>query len=120
MRDCSGIGHGTGGDVFFCWKQLCKSIVDPIDNTLLRAEVDAKCERREAHAADAFMARTQIQTDFGLTEPIDRLHGVAHHEQRAAIVGLPTGGELGQQFMLAHRGVLKFVHQQMTNAIIEM
>ena len=64
--------------------------------------------------------RAQIQTDLGLAEAVDGLHRVADHEQRAPVARLPAGSELGQQFMLAHRGILEFIDQQVANAVIEM
>ena len=65
------------------------------------------------------MPRAQIQTHFSFTKTVNRLHRVAHHEQGAAIIRLPARRKPRQQLVLRQRGILKLIHQQMTNAIVE-
>jgi hypothetical protein len=74
--------------------------------------------------ADAPRLRdTQEEADVGLAEAIDRLHRVAHGEQRAAVAGAfvtaPAGGKAFQQFNLGRAGVLEFVDQQVADAVVE-
>jgi hypothetical protein len=64
-------------------------------------------------------ARAQEQADLGLAETVDRLHGVADREHAAAVACFPAGSEAGDQFVLADRGVLEFVDQQVPDAVIE-
>jgi hypothetical protein len=120
MRDGVRIGHGPGGNVFRGRQDLREGIVHPLDNAGLRTEVDAEGQRFEPHRADAVVARAQVQANLGLAETVDRLHRIADHEQRAAVARLPAGGEALEQRELADRGVLKLVHQQVPDAIVEM
>ena len=68
-------------------------------------------------------AGTQEQTDLGLAKAIDRLHRIAHQKQaapeRTLGIGFPTGGEALQQGELGVGGVLEFIHQQVTDAVIQ-
>ena len=47
------------------------------------------------------------------------MHRVTNREQGAAVAGFPAFGEPRDELRLADRGVLEFIDQQMTDAIVE-
>jgi len=65
------------------------------------------------------MDRAQEQSDLGFAKTIDRLHRVADRKHGAAVARLPPGGQPGDEFVLADRGILELVDQQMPDAIVE-
>ena len=93
--------------------------VEPVDQAGLRAEVGAQRERLERDAADALLPRLEEERDLRFAEAVDRLHRVADQEQRAAVVGLPAGGQSLEQFELRVRGVLELVDQDVLDARVE-
>ncbi len=94
------VGHRAAMDVFRARHDPRESRVDPIDNPRMGAEVGREREGLETNAADSVMPCAQEETDFGLAEAVDRLHGIADQEERAAILRLPTRGELFDQLEL--------------------
>src|SRR4029077_5479685 len=71
------------------------------------------------NATDALSLRPQEQPNLGLTKAIDRLHRVAHREQRAPIARLPACGEAHHQLVLTQRGILKLVDEQMSYPVVQ-
>jgi hypothetical protein len=69
--------------------------------------------------ADTALADAQEEPDVGLAETVDRLHRIADHEQRPAVIRHPAAGQLFEQPDLARAGVLEFVDQQVADAVIE-
>ena len=65
------------------------------------------------------MPGLEEEAHLRLAEAIDRLHRVAHQEQRAAIALFPPGGELLQQLELRVRRVLEFVDEHVADAVVE-
>ncbi len=76
-------------------------------------------DRRQPELADTAVARREIKADLGLAKAVDRLHRIADREQGAAVSVLPAGGQRREQFILAARGVLKLVDQQVLQAVVE-
>ncbi len=85
----------------------------------MRAEIRAQRERFQAHIADAFVPRLQEEANLGFAEAIDRLHRVAHEEERPAVARFPAGSELAQQIPLRERGVLELVDEDVANSVVE-
>ena len=56
----------------------------------------------------------------GLAETVDRLHRVADQKQRAPVPGDPSGDQLLEQGELAVGGILELVHQNVTDAAVEL
>ena len=56
---------------------------------------------------------------LGVAEAVDRLHRIADREQRAAVAGLPAGGQPAQELELRERRVLELVDQQVIDACVE-
>ena len=73
----------------------------------------------EADVADTTLADAQEQADIGLAEAVDRLHRIANHEQRPAIVRHPAAGQFFNEADLARAGVLELVDQQVADAPVE-
>src|ERR1700722_16372574 len=88
--------------------------VPPGDECRTGAEIAPQLQRPKSDVADSMIARLQEQADFGFSKPVDRLHRIADHEQRAAIATLPACSEGPQQRELLVRSILEFVHQNMT------
>ena len=86
----------------------------------MRAVVAIEPQRFKQYAANATQFGLQEQADVGLAKTINRLHRVADDKQRASIARLPTRRQHGEQLYLRRTGVLKLIHQQMTDAVIEL
>ena len=65
------------------------------------------------------MPRAQEQAHLGFTKAVDGLHRIAHHKQRAPVIGRPAGGEALQQLVLRERGVLEFIDQDVMDAVVK-
>ena len=94
-------------------------LIDPVDDPLLRAEIDRKPEKLKRHLTDPVFPRIEKQSHLRFPETINGLHGIAHHEQGVAIARLPTGRQPFEQLELIERGILKLVHQQVPNTIVQ-
>ena len=94
--------------------------VDPVDNPGLRTEVGGEANRLERNRADP-PARPGAEElpDLGLAKAVNRLHRVADREQRPAVAPLPAGGEARNELVLADRGVLELVHQDVPHLVVE-
>ncbi len=55
-----------------------------------------------------------------IAKTIDRLHRIADSEKGVIAVGLPTLGEQFKKAHLAVGGILKLVHQQVANSVVEV
>src|SRR5207302_8142661 len=95
-------------------KQRRKSVIDRLDERRHRAEVSGQLQRLQPDRADSTIARPQKQSYLRFPELINRLHGVADDEQRAAITLLPTCRQHLNQIELRERGVLKLIHQDVS------
>src|SRR5256885_7015971 len=58
------------------------------------------------------ISRADEQADLRVAEAVDRLHRIAHDEQRAPIALLPGGGEGFEQLELRQRGVLELIDRK--------
>ncbi len=76
-------------------------------------------ERRERDRSDALARGFQKQRHLGLAETVDGLHRVAHDEERAAVALFPARGELREQLVLRHGGVLELVDEDVVDAVVE-
>ncbi|VGO06922.1 hypothetical protein AMB3_3154 [plant metagenome] len=103
-----------------CRRQhLREDVVDPSHHARLRTEVVGQGQEGGTQGAQALVAHMQEQAHFRLAEAVDRLHGVAHQEERAAIAVLPAGRERADQVDLRLAGVLELVDEQMTDGGVE-
>ena len=68
---------------------------------------------------DTLLPGSQEKGHVGIPEPVDRLHRIAHQEERAAIAGLPSGREQFQKPDLGTRSILKFIHEDVLDASIK-
>ena len=100
-RHAGRIRDRAGLDVVLAGQNRRKRAIHPLDQLGPRSEVHAECERLESNCAQALLPGFQKQTDVGLAETIDRLHGIAHQKQSAAVARLPARGQLFEQLELA-------------------
>ncbi len=110
--------HGAGLHVLLLRKDRVKRAIHPIHQRGAGTEVDRERDRFEAQRAHPLPAHPQEQAHFRLTEAVDGLHGVSHQKQGPGAISGPTGDNAGEKLVLAPRGILKFVHEQMAQAII--
>ncbi len=98
-------------------KICANSCVGPPDQRGDEAEVTRELKRFDRHRRrrPAPPARRN-KPDFGLTELIDRLHRVAHREQRVPVARLPRRRQRGKQLVLSDRRVLELVDQHVLAA----
>ena len=115
----TGIGNGSGGYAFHARHDAGKRTIDPLNDAGLRAEIGREPQRFERDCAYALATRPEEQSDFGLAETIDRLHGIANHEQRAAIVRLPACCEPFEQIELGEGGILEFIDEDVADAVVK-
>src|SRR5258705_6641212 len=85
----------------------------------MRAKIGGERNRLQRDAGDACGTRAQEQPDLRFAETVNRLHRIAHRKYAAAVAWLPARGQLLDELVLADRGVLEFVDQQMANTVIE-
>ena len=71
-------------------KYLGKRVIDPRHQGGVRSVVAIELQTLQMHLAYAVLLYVQKQAHIGFAKPVDRLHGVAHQEQRAPIMCLPT------------------------------
>ena len=87
------------------------------------AEVRSEADDREARGSSpsdnsrpsGLHAREQL--GIGIAEKVDGLHGVADDEKGAAGGFGPCGDQRGDELVLAAAGVLKFIDEEMANAV---
>ena len=123
IRDAGRIGHHTGNIHFHCIAHCrhdaTESLVHPIDNSALRAEIDLQRQWFERNRANAGIRRVEKQAHFRLAKSIDGLHRVADREQRSPVALGPATRQLSQQLELRNRRILKLIDQQMADAIVQ-
>ncbi len=112
-----GVRNCAGFQIVFGRQNSGKSLVHPLNNFRARAEIDAQRQRFQPQGADAPYSRLEKQTNIGLPESINRLHRIAHQEKCAPIAGVPSGGQHFEQLKLRVGRVLKFVHQDVLDAV---
>ncbi len=119
-RDGGGSGGNVGGT------EGAEHLVDGLGEAGVGAEVDGELHGMAADAAavgveggDAAIADLGEELDVGLAKHIDGLHGVADQEDGAIFAGVggvgPGGEECGDELVLAARGVLEFVDEEVTD-----
>ncbi len=73
----------------------------------------------KANIANTTLAHAQKKPDVSLAKPVDRLHRIANDKQGPTIARHPAARQFFNQSDLRRAGVLKFIDQQMPNAVIE-
>ena len=113
------VTHGAAFRIIQQRKNVRKGRVNPIDDRRIGAVVAIEAQVFEGNAADAILPHAQEESDIGLAETVDGLHRITDNEQRTAVIRLPATGQLFEQFDLYRAGILKLVHQQVRDAIVE-
>jgi hypothetical protein len=94
-------------------------LVDGFGEASVGTEVDGQLHRQAWDAAEPAFADLREKLDLGLAKHIDGLHGIADQEDGAIFIGVggvaPCREKLGDELVLAARGVLKFVDEEMTD-----
>ncbi len=103
-------------------KAGCEGSVQLVNEIGRGAKVGAepdRIERQRSFALDIKAGIAQAHKELGIciAEEINGLHGIADHEERAPCSIGPCGYETAKQAVLAAAGILRLVHQQVTNAI---
>ena len=93
--------------------------INPIDHGRKGAVVTEEPEMLKRNAANPQLANAQEQTDISLAKTVDRLHRIANHKQRPAVIRRPATDQLFDQINLTRAGVLKFIDQQMADPVIQ-
>ena len=75
------------------WKKLTKDGVHALDNALKRAVIGNQAQGLWPDMANSALARFQKDSNLGLAESIDGLHGIAHQKECASFVGHPIRGQ---------------------------
>lgn len=119
MGDQRRVGDRTDGLVINFWHDVGKALVDPVHNFFLGSEVDRQSERKQADHPQPVALCLDKQSHFRFPKPVNGLHGVAHGKKRPAVPRLPAGGQPFKQLILGKTRVLKFIYQDMTDAIIQ-
>jgi hypothetical protein len=116
-------GWGEGHLVFLSCagsENLGEDLVQSLDQSGMRAKISLQLQRCQLHSRRSFSEPVTLgsfkKLHFSLAKHVDRLHRIAYQEAAASTRGLPPAGNQGEQFVLATRGILKLVHQQMRPA----
>ena len=101
-------------------KMRAKQLVDPIHQRAARSE-NCCCKRctSKRTLADSLLGEFQERAHLRLAKSINRLHRIADTKHAASIALLPAGRQQPHQFELCARGVLKLVHQDVLQTIVE-
>jgi hypothetical protein len=114
-----GVADRAGVAVFGVGEDPAEALVEPVHQGGLRAEVAGQREGAQGQGAQPLVPGPQEEPDLGVPEAVDRLHGVAHQEQRPAIPRLPAGCQAAQQSVLGGGGILILVHQQVADPMVQ-
>ena len=116
-------GHVLGLRLGHRHDQVAEHVVHEVDHRTGRTKVPGEAMQRPAER----VAGAQERGDVGAPEPVDRLLGVAHHEQSAGVDGdlIPALGarfrrarcEQRRNVTLDRVGVLEFVEEQVRVAL---
>ncbi len=115
-RDCPSSHTGyernrAGAQVVLFGEHLREGRVRPLDQLRHGAKIACQLQRLQSHATDTAVAGSQEQSDLRLSKLIDRLHRIAHYEQRATVPLIPGSRERLDEIELSQRGILKLIHQ---------
>ena len=113
ITDCAAEGIVPGR------QHLGKGVVDPVHDAPGGPKVHLQAQWLQGQVPHPLFPGPQEQAHLRLAETVDGLHGIAHQEQAAPIPRLPARGQIQKQLVLVARGVLKLIHQQMVNAIVQ-
>ncbi len=105
--------------IVFDRKHAFESLVDPRHHLGAGAVVQAQAQAGERQVIDTLLGHLKKQADIRLAETINRLHRIAHAKQRAPVFRRPALRELPQQFDLRRAGVLKLIHQQVLDTVVQ-
>ncbi len=111
--------HGAAQHVVMRRQHAGEALIDPLHDRLRRAEIHAQRQRLECDVAEPAVAHVEEQADIRVAEAVDRLHGIADQEQRAAVTALPACCQALQQLHLRFGGVLELVDQHVPQPRIE-
>ena len=114
-RERRQIADGRQPRVILRRKHRRAVFVDPVDEFRSRAKIAPQPQRLQAQRAHALVAGAQEQAHLGFAELVDRLHRIAHREQRAPVTRLPAGGQRAQQLELLKRGILEFIDEDVAD-----
>ena len=103
-------------------EDLGENVIHTINERRRGAEVSLELhgfesQRKFARNFKADLLHARKKFCIGVAEEVDGLHGVADDEAGAAFALGPGCNKVRQQLMLAAAGVLKFVDEQVANAI---
>ena len=95
-----------------CRKGRGERVIKPVQHRRAGAEVGVQAQpmQRDIAETQSLDSRAE-QVHVGISEAIDRLHGIAHHEQRPLVGAGPAGSQAFEQRVLNARGILEFVDQ---------
>ena len=113
------IGHGTRKEILAQGECVAQHTVDPIHDGWMRAEVHRKRKRDGVDGAYPVFPGLEEKPHLRFAKTVDRLHGVAHQEQRPAIIRVPVPDQAGEQAVLTLGGVLELVDEQVRDAIVQ-
>jgi hypothetical protein len=103
---------------FVTYHPAAKNVVDPVHERSVGAEI-----LRDQNAIDMGLIAQPVQgRQIGMPETVDRLFGIADHEQctRGGLARAVATGEPPDQLHLKRVGVLKFVDQNVRVPLLEM
>ena len=113
------IAHGAGLGVVPSAHDSLELLVEPIHQRRRGAEVDGQLQRPQAHGVDARILGLLEQAHIGVAEAVDGLHGVADGEDAGVLLAGPALDQQLQQLELGAGGVLKFVDQDVADAVVQ-
>jgi hypothetical protein len=118
-RSTRAVLHGALLRIVASGEHARKHRVHPLDDMGKGAEIRFEAQRLEPQAPEPLLLQADEQTDLRLPEAIDRLHRVAHAEQRATVAVGPARRQTLQQVELAERRVLELVDQDVLQSVVE-
>ena len=100
-------------------KDRRKHAIKPLDHCCSGAEITAQLQVPHAWKRQGATPGGEKKTYVGIAEPINRLHRITDTEEGPAVVRLPPGCQAIEQLDLADRGILKLIHENVVETVIQ-
>ncbi len=113
------VGDRARQDVLLQGECVAQSAIHPVHDGWTGAEINRQREGDRPDGADPALPGLKKEADLRFTKSVNRLHGIAHQEQRPSVIRAPVPDQPGQQAILALGGILKLIDEQVADLIVQ-
>ena len=109
--DTRQVRHRAAAHVVGAREDARESLIAPMHQRRRGPEIPAQRQRLEMQLVETGGAHGGEAPHLGIAKSVDRLHRIAHQEQRATVAVAPVPGQRDQQFILIARSVLELIDE---------